>query len=317
MRKDATNYNRPEIKDMRTYHGGRFQKLTAYNSDRKVNLNPDYTVSEDNTPSTLTIVNAGQRMALMGIELETVANGITCTKTVYANLLNMIFDKAGFDGDFFKVEEDCTVTGECITQTFTKGWLRNNYKSFKAMYEMFSSLSITTNDERCGMHVNLDLANFGNDRETQIENVRKLGYLINKHYNFFKIAFNRLGSTRWCPQMTATKTYWKETNIDYFPTDHSSCCFNMGHIRQNRVEIRLVGGQKNFACFRNTMETVIHIIERIKKLSWDDLDDLTKVFKGCNEKVFDRIETNCRTMGTIDDLTVEKIRASVKPYKGL
>lgn len=312
MRREARNYVSPVIAQIEGYHGGNFKSLKVFNSDRVINLNDNYTVSDNNTASTLKLVKAGQHMNVFGIELETVSPIADISKNVLTNVLKMVFEKAGFPDDLFKVESDCTVSAECITQTFTKAWMRNNYRCFKAMYEAFGKLQITTNNEACGMHVNIDLANFGGTYEEQIENVRKLGYLINKHYDFFKIAFNRLGSTRWCPKMEDRKDYWKNTAIGYFPTDHSECCINMGHIRQSRVEIRLVGGQKNFPCFRNTMETVFHIIDRIKKLSWNDCDDLTKVFKGCNSYVFDRISTNCLRMETITASEIEKIRPTVK-----
>lgn len=312
MRKDARNYTIPTVSTMGSYHGRNFNKLVVFNSDRKINLNDDYTVSSDNTPSTLKIVKAGTHMKVFGIELETVGDMIAQSgTTVYTSLCELIFFKAGFDPDFFKIESDCTVHGECISQTFTKAWLRNNYKCFKAMYEVFERFGITTNDSRCGMHVNLDLANFGKTENEQIENVRKLGYVINKHYDFFKIAFNRLGGTRWCPRMSQSKEYWKTNPINCFPTDHSSCCINLGHVHQSRIEIRLVGGQKNYVCFRNTMETVFHLVERVNKLGWNDLDDLTAIFKGCNKHVFNRISDNCLNAGVVTSDVVNAIRPTV------
>jgi hypothetical protein len=317
MRKNATDYTRPAVTTMGSYHGRNFKNLVVFNSDRKINLDDDYTVSANNTESTKKLVKVGSHMKVFGIELETVGAPISLGQTVYTNLVELIFNKAGFDDDFFKIESDCTVNGECITQTFTKAWLRNNYKLFKGMYELFDTFQITTNDSRCGMHVNIDLANFGSDYDTQIENVRKLGYVINKHYNFFKVAFNRNGSTNWCPRMNYTMDYWKNTDLRDIPTSHDMCCVNVGHVRQSRLEIRLVGGQKNYACFRNTMETVFHLIERVCKLSWNDLDDLTKIFKGCNVHVYDRIRTNCLTANVITESDVRKIGESVKEERFL
>jgi hypothetical protein len=160
------------------------------------------------------------------------------------------------------------------------------------------------------MHVNIALSNFGKNRDEQLKNVRKLGYLINRHYEFFKVALYRTGSTQWCPRMNATKEYWKNTDVYAFPTSHSACCINMGHVDEGRIEIRLVGGQKNYACFRNTMETVFHIVDAVKRLSWDDLDDLKKVFKDCNYHVADRIYSNCARALTISQADAEYIRAN-------
>lgn len=311
MRKDGKNYERPEIKMIRNYHSGSFKSLKAFNSDRVVLLNNDYTVSNKNTASTLKITKEGSHMKVYGLEIETVSPLKRVGETVLVNVIELAINKAGLPDDLFKVERDCTVDAECITQVFTKAWLRNNYKCFKALYECFENLKISTNSEKCGMHVNIDLANFGKNEAEQLNNVRKLGYLINKHYDFFRVAFNRLGSNEWCPKMNDTKEYWKNTDISRFPTSHSACCINMGHISQSRVEIRLVAGQRNFPCFRNTMETVFHIVDNLKGLSWDDLDNLYKVFKGCNKYVFDRLADNCVNYRVIDMATIEKIRPTV------
>ena len=308
-RRDAMDYQRPQVSRMSSYHGGDFRTLTAFNSDRKIKLADDYTVSAENTESAKKICKVGSRLKLIGLEVETVGEPIRLGSTAYTNLLDLIFSKSGFDDDFFKIEADCTVNGECITQTFTKGWLRNNYKSWKAMYELFEVFKITTADQRCGMHVNLDLRNFGDDFETQCENVRKLGYVINKHYDLFRVAFNRTGTTTWCPRMNTTMDYWKNTDFDYIPTSHDRCCINVGHIRQNRIEIRLVGGQTNYPCFRNTMETVLFLVDRICKLSWKNLDDIVTIFSGCNRYVLDRLSTNCLNARVITSENVEKIRA--------
>ena len=311
MRKEAREYTIPEVREIGRYHGCRFQSLKFFNSDRVINLAPNYTVSDDNTASTKKIAKVGAPVRAFGLELETVSpikNAVN--ETVLVNVIDLAMLKAGFPEDFFKIEQDCTVDAECITQTFSKAWLRNNYKCFKAMYEVFGQLSVTTNSQKCGMHVNIDLSNLGKDRDEQIKNARKLAYLINKHYDFFKVAVYRNGTTQWCPRMNATKEYWKNTELWNIPTSHNACCVNMGHVNEGRIEIRLVGGQKNYACFRNTMEVVFHIVDAVKTLSWDALDDLTKVFDKCNYHVADRIYTNCRQAGVISEADAEKIKAN-------
>lgn len=316
-RKDARTNINPEIATLPCYHGSRFEKLYFYNSDRKILLNDDHTVSEENPDGIKKLVKPGTHPKEFGIELEHVSAFLSGNIPVYINLMDLIFTKCNFDADFWRSEEDGTVDVESITQTFSKAWLRNNYKSIKAMYQMFEEFGITTNSERCGMHVNINLANFGNDYETAIENARKLGYVVNKHYDLMKIAFNRTSSrTTFCARMNCDKEYWKTNPIENFYNDHH-CSFNLGHARKWRVELRLVGGQKNYACFRNTMETVFHLIDRVCKLKWDDLDDVTKLFSGCNSHVFDRLSTNCLDAGVISYGVVSEIRNTVKPERWL
>ena len=186
MRKEATTYTTPDIKKISGYHCGHFESLKAFNSDRVINLDPDYAVSANNPESISKITNIGSHLALIGLEIECISPlaDIDSDITVLTNVLKLVFEKSGFPKDFIKTEKDCTVSAENITQTFTKAWLRNNYKCFKAMYECFKELQITTNHPSVGMHVNLDLQNFGSTESEQIENVRKLGTF---HSIFLKI----------------------------------------------------------------------------------------------------------------------------------
>lgn len=313
-RTESRNYVAPEIKTLSSYHGSRFESLKGFNSDRVIKLNPDYTVSSDNTASTLSIAKAGTRFKGFGLEWENVSTiAPNVGTTIYVNLLQLMMDKAGFPADFWRMESDCTVSAECITQTFTKSWLRNNYKCWKALYTLCESFKVTTNSNRCGMHVNVDVSNFGGDKETQQKNIRKLSYLINRHYDFFCIALHRdITNTGYCGQMSTSKDYWKSFNFETATNDHY-VSMNLSHVaRQNRVEIRLVGGQKDYFGFRNTMEMIFHIIERVGKCSWDDLDDLEKVFKGCNSYVYKRLSTDCLNAGVIRQETVEKIFPTIK-----
>lgn len=318
MRTDAKQENNATLKRLSGYHGGEFESIKFFNSDRPILLDENFKVSANNTASTLSIKKVGSEIGGFGIEWEMVAPNLTVTdyskSTILCNLVDMVFDTV-FPKDLFKTESDCTVDIECVSQIMSKAFIRNNYRNFKACYDrLLSGFGITTDSVKCGMHVNISASLFGKTATERTENARKLGYLINKHYNFFKVAFNRNASaTSWCPQMTTSKANWQNNSISSFPTSHSACCFNWRHWDNGngRIEVRLVGGQKNYACFRNTMETVFHLMDMINKLSWDDLDDLTKVFKGCNSYVYDRL-TKCRNEYAMSDEQLAKIRPTVK-----
>ena len=88
--------------------------------------------------------------------------------------------------------------------------------------------------------------------------------------------------------------------------------FNLDHWRTGRVELRLVGGQKNFPCFRNTMESVFWMVDAVKRLSWADCNDPIKIFSGCNQYVFDRLKSYCRDSGALTTAQIEAIRPTVK-----
>jgi hypothetical protein len=156
----------------------------------------------------------------------------------------------------------------------------------------FPAFGITADSARvpCGMHVNVSNALFGKTRDEQVEAIRKLYYIINKHYGLFKKAFYRAGSTTYCGQMNYTAA--RTLDLEYQPNDHG-LCMNLSHFRAGRIEIRLVGGQKNFYCFRNTMETVFHLIKRVRTISWAQCDNIAEIFRGCNQYVLKRLRTEC------------------------
>jgi hypothetical protein len=255
----------------------------------------------------------GKPLKGYGLEIET--NFILSTNRDMRaqNILSNIMETAIFPlfpANLFKQQTDCTITGtECITQVMTKEFIRNHYKDFKTMWnDAFPMFGIST-ASGVGMHVNVSVGLLGTSAKTQEENCRKLFYIINHHYDLFKIAFNRTGSTDWCRRMTYSNA--KTLDVHCMSSSHSNC-FNGSHFDDGRIEIRLVGGQKNYACFRNTMETLFHIIGRIKELSWAQLDSVVAIFSGCNQYVFDRLKSNCFTAGTITQEDLDAIRATVK-----
>lgn len=251
----------------------------------------------------------GRPLQAYGLEIETECNGIM-NQTVLAEVYDKIIF-SHFPADLFKMQQDGSLGGrtsaECITQVMTKSFIRNNYPAFKAMYNTyFPSFNISADSENthCGMHVNISNAVFGQTKEAQDEAIRKLYYIVNKHFNVCKNLFYRKGSTHYCAQMDYARA--KTMSLEGRYSDHY-CCFNLGHYSEGRIELRLVGGQKNYACFRNTMESVFFLVEKARKISWRDCDSLVKIFSGCNQYVYDRL-----TICGVNDSDLMAIHATVK-----
>lgn len=311
MRKDARTANR-EIRraNLQGYHQGGFGESYAfagftsnryYTSDRTIECDEHFNRVD------------GKAMKGYGLEIETgfilSTNRNSQAQAILSNIMTTAVFPL-FPDHLFKQQTDSTITGtECITQVMTKEFIRNNYKNFKTMWnDLFPMFGITTNDGHCGMHVNISVGCLGTTDKNREENTRKLYYIINKHYDFFKYALYRTGSTTWCNRMSYEDA--KTMDIHHMNGSHGNC-FNGSHYDAGRIEIRLVGGQKNFACFRNTMEIIFHIVGAVKDLSWKQCDDLVAIFSGCNKYVFDRIKTLCYSGGTISDAQVHEIEETV------
>lgn len=312
MRKDSKTENRRrEHANLQSYHEGGYGENYAFcgfksnkyfTSDRAIECDENFNRKD------------GKPLKGYGLEIETGFVLSTQRNHQAQAILSNIMETAifpVFPADLFKQQQDCTITGtECITQVMTKEFIRNNYRNFKTMYnELFPMFGISCNDGHCGMHVNISVGLLGTTEKIQEESVRKLYYIINKHYSFFKLAFYRTGSTDWCGQMYYANA--KTMNVHDMDDSHGNC-FNGSHFDAGRIEIRLVGGQKNYACFRNTMETIFHLVGKVKSLSWKQCDDLVAIFSGCNQYVYDRISTLCHEGGAISERQCNEIYATVQ-----
>ena len=252
----------------------------------------------------------GKPLKGYGLEIETECSGLS-NSTVYAEVLEKIIFPH-FPADLFKLQRDGSLGGdvsaECITQVMTKEFIRNQYASCKMMYNTyFPAFGISCNSGRCGMHVNISNACFGRSEATQALAIRKLLYVVNHYFSLIcALTARDARRTQYCGRMDrfASKSACQQADLNNMPSSHYNCC-NFSHFPEGRIELRVVGGQKDFGQFRNTMESIFHLVEAVKTLKWEELDDVTKVFAGCNQYVYDRLKTLCYNAGTItrDQLT--------------
>ena len=120
-------------------------------------------------------------------------------------------------------------------------------------------------------------------------------------------------ATGYCARMNeyTSKEECKAADLDYMSGSHGNCC-NWSHFTEGRIELRLVGPQRNYAAFRNTMETVFHLVDTVKRISWNDCDSLVKIFSGCNQHVYDRLTLAKRETGKLTETELAEINEKVK-----
>ena len=250
-----------------------------------------------------------------GLEIETACTWIdvhnvrgASAESIGALLQEVVFKE--FPKDLVRWEQDGSISGaECVTQCMTKEFIRNHYAQFKNLYDVYLPRFGMLPNERCGMHTNIGLGVLGDTDEKRLETARKLHYFINKYYKLSCMLLNRSADRiGYCGRMD-----WEDSkNLDPRDMDNDHyVSINWGHFyegaRKGRIELRLVGPQQTFAQFRNTMETIFHLISACKRCSWDDMDKMDKVFKGCNRYVLDRL-SKCRTNGLLAEEMYQKIK---------
>lgn len=322
MRKESKGRTEVSIATVQGYHGGNYRSESYafegfasnkyFTSDRFIQLDGNFRRPD------------GKPLCGIGLEIET-----ECWQVKDVSILADVFSKIifpVFPADLFKMQHDGSlghrfssyandareehenqcVGIECITQVMTKSFVRNHYKDFKAMFnKYFSAFDISASKSgNCGMHVNISNAMFGNTTEKQIEAIRKLHYFVNKNYSFACKLFKRNeAATGYCGPME----YRNAKTMTIGGGDHYHC-INYSHFRTGRIELRLVGGQADYYALRNTLETVFFLVERMRTINWGEIDDMTKVFKGCNQYVFKRL-SDC----SLPVATMDAIRDNLKP----
>lgn len=268
-----------------------------FTSDRTITLDSNW------------LRNDGKALKGYGLEVEMECHSINNSEILARVWKELVLDKY-FPKDLWKQQRDGSLGGnsstECITQVMTKEFVRNHYADFKALWDSMVLFGCTTYSTNCGMHINISNACFGRDAKVQEDAIKKLCYLINNNFKLFKHAFYRQVGARetyFSRFNHYSKDYCKTMDLTSFYSDHHTC-INLGHFTEGRIELRIVGGQKNFASFRNTMELVFFLVERMKDLTWKNIDDLSVVFKGCNQYVYDRLTMeSCRNYMSNDILS--------------
>ena len=135
----------------------------------------------------------GRPLKGYGLEIEMECRGIS-NERVLAEILNKVIF-TNFPEFLFKLQHDASLDGdtsaEAITQVMTREFVRNNYPAFKLMYNTYFPAMGIKCGTSCGMHCNISRAVFGNAEKTQTIAVRKLYYIVNRHYNLICRLTNR------------------------------------------------------------------------------------------------------------------------------
>lgn len=311
--------------EVQGYHEGGWNSSTNYaflgyknnlyfTSDRTIKLDNEFRPLDKNG-----CLDEKKILKGFGLEIELECWGINNQEALTQVLKNICMKD--LPCDLFKYQRDGSLRGgnssiEAITQVMTKEFIRNNYPNFKQMYELFKTFDISASRSgNCGMHVNMSNGLFGKDKKTQIDAIRKLIYIVNKHYDMMCVLVKRDSSrTGYCSRMYnfTNKDYAKKFDLETLGIESNSnhnICFNYAHFGKGRVELRLVGGQKDYYTLRNTMECIFHLVGRVKDISWDNCDSLTEIFKGCNKYVIKRLD-DVKNAGLMDMATYNEIVAN-------
>lgn len=299
MRREARQVTEMSYTTVQGYHNNTWDSSYAMNGFSRGFL---YWASDRPIPAENVDIPKG-----FGIEWETVSGVNNQRVMVFAlsTIAEQIFTKG-----FVKFQNDCSLGGESnaemITGIMTKAFIRNSYTKWREFYRVTRDMDICP-DESCGQHINISIANFGTTKEKQLANMVKLHNWIQNNYSFSCKLFKRDENHTHYAGQTRTLTVEQAEN-ENVPTGHG-CSINWDHVYEDintaRFELRLVGPQKTFPSFRNTMETVFWLVKQSKELSAKDWENPVKLWSGCNQYVMQRLS------GFLNPADEETIRNAV------
>lgn len=273
MRKEKKEQKRIAVNGIQGYHA----RENYADNYAQAGFNGGFKVfaSDRTRPADGSAKSYGLEIELCSSINSSVALGIILEKVVFPT----------FPAGLFKQQRDGSLCGnsssEVITQPMTKAFIRNHYNDFKAMWLFLKDINTAPNNS-CGMHTNISMVCFGKTETEQKKAIMRL-------HNYF--CDNYTTACALLKRDTAHTTYCGRMNRDYLdPCGSHYYMMNYSHMNEGasgRVEIRLVGPQKSFGAFRNTMEVIFHLVESAKE--GRDFTDPLKLWEGCNECVIDRL----------------------------
>lgn len=271
MRKEARTKKEISINEIQRYH-----ERSQCGNYATQGFARDFVVWASDRPAA---ADGTKKTYGLEIELE--------SQQIFEDTLALILKNAFelFPEGLFKLQHDGSLGGstsaEAITQPMTKAFIRNHYNDFKAMFE-FLRKHHTAPGDSCGMHTNIAMICFGKDRAAQKKAILKLHNWLVDHYRFACALLHRdINYTEYCGNMQ--HGYLNDCGSHGYMMNYA----HMDEGPAARVEIRLVGPQKTFPAFRNTLECIFHLVEAARE--GRNFDDPVKLWKGCNECVMDRL----------------------------
>ncbi len=217
----------------------------------------------------------------IGIEVEYFngrGNGtIKCTNTFY-ELAN---DRSR--NRMFRCERDCTVSGEIISNVFTKKSLYDF--DFKILTDvLLINGNIEGNDE-AGLHVHLSKLWLGTDDKEQCLNFLKLQYFMKSYEeDFLRMSQRKRERMNYCKFFTYREIENMKENIlseddpwDYMPCDHGGgdgCALNASG---ETIEYRIGRNTNDPERMKHYLRFILGIVENIKNVPFSKCYCIRKV----------------------------------------
>ena len=203
----------------------------------------------------------------MGVEIEVDGGGRN------SDIAKQAMDIANEDSEVTYCKHDGSL--ECGFEVVTQPCTLEFHKTikYKEMFEFLSKSGYKAHDTRtCGLHVHIDRKYFGEDKLSQDLCASKLLYIFEKFWDRIELVARRRSND----YARRVFIYGDETPLDLYAKAMDGDKYMAINLRyRETIEIRIFKGTLNYNTFINTLEFVSKISKFVKKVSINDIQNVT------------------------------------------
>lgn len=223
-----------------------------------------------------------------GLEVE--VDGMSGTSPRRQRALNMLDALAG---EHLRFEEDCSLRNrgfEIITEPHTEEALYG--MPWEAMFDALKENGYSAHDVgTCGLHMHISRTYFGNDAETQDDNIAKLIQFFELYYeDIVKVSRREVNSDGqvYYAQKCGMKS---KSRLKLYTKNKASGHYSAVNISNSAtVEIRIMRGTLNIKSFLACIDFLITAVKNSCRLGWSDTTDDFEWLRGCKPETLEYIQ---------------------------
>lgn len=249
----------------------------------------------------------------LGFELEVEPNGRVDERKTLRQIYNVLDKHVTF-------EHDGSLSSggfEIISQPHT---ISEFYKvDWEKMLDTLRANNYISHDSgHCGLHVHLSRNMFGNNQETQEENIAKMIMFYEKFYDrIVKISRRDLsGARQWANRHYANDLYCNYVYTNSSPKTKTmiekdyakksvKCCDRykcVNTTNRHTIEIRIMRGTLKSSTFFASIDFILTIAKNSKKISWAKAHDWKEWLKGIKPQTLEYIKSKIGSYAFEEDV---------------
>lgn len=137
----------------------------------------------------------------------------------------------------------------------------------------------------CGLHFHFSRLMFGDDEDTQDDNIAKLVQFFEFYWDdIVKVSRREGNQLRWCNK----KGYVSKKRIkDYVKEKYGGHDEAINNSNRDTVEIRVMRGTLNIDTFNASLDFLLTLIKNACRIGWDEVSEADEMLKGIKSETAD------------------------------